>query len=83
MGMSNCIESILIKLTECQPGLLDLQVNLEVGGETNVSDGSRDFLVVIILPVAVPYPCKRNTPTTQRLLGTCVFAPPKKTLNTP
>lgn len=61
---------MLNRLTEGQPGLLDLQVNVEVGGETDVRDAGRPFLVVIILPVAVPYTCKRNTPTTQRLLGT-------------
>lgn len=49
------------KLTEGQPGLLNLQINIEVGGKTNVSYGSRDLFVVIILPVAVPYPCNRNT----------------------
>lgn len=66
------VKSILITLTESQPGLLDLQVNVEVGGETNVSDGSSGLLVVIILPVAVPDPCKRNTPTTQRPLETYI-----------
>lgn len=58
----------LNRLTEGQPGLLDLQVNLEVGGETNVSDGGRLLLVIIILPVAMPYTCKIDTPTIQRLL---------------
>lgn len=60
MVKSKKIKSISIRLTEGQPGLLDLQVNIEVGGETDVRYGSRGLLVVIILPVAVPYPCKRN-----------------------
>lgn len=64
---------MLIRLTERQPGLLDFQVNLEVGGETDVRDASRGSLEVIIFPVAVPYTCKRNTPTTQRLRGTYNF----------
>lgn len=70
MIKSNKTESDFIRLTEGQPGLLDLQINIEVGGETDVRYGSRALLVVIILPVAVPYPCRRNTPTTQRRLGT-------------
>lgn len=49
------------KLTEGQPGLLNLQINIEVGGKTNVTYGSRPLFVVIILPVAVIYPYNRNT----------------------
>lgn len=44
------------ELTEGQPGLLNLQVNADVGGKANVADGSRLLFVVIVLPIAVPYP---------------------------
>lgn len=51
-------------LTEGQPGLLDLQVNIEVGGETDISNGRRGLLIVVVLPVAVPNPYKTNSQMT-------------------
>lgn len=53
-------------LTDGQPCLLGLQVNVEVGGEANVRYGSRLFLVVVIFPVAVPNSCKK---TVQQVRG--------------
>lgn len=44
-----------IRLTEGQPGLLDLKVDLEVGGEAYVSDGDGRLSVVVIFPPAVIY----------------------------
>ena len=44
-----------IRLTEGQPGLLDLKVDLEVGGEAYVSDGDSRLFVVVVLPPAVIY----------------------------
>lgn len=44
-----------IRLTEGQPGLLDLKIDLEVGGEAYVSDGDSRLSVVVVLPPAVIY----------------------------
>lgn len=60
------MKSIVIRLTEGQPGLLNLQVNLEVGGKTNFRYGGRVLPVVFILPVAVPNPCKTNNNSEDR-----------------
>lgn len=58
------------QLTEGQPGLLNLQVNIEVGGEADVPDGGRRLFVVVVLPVAVPNPCRRNNSSSHSLLPT-------------